>query len=96
MPVTVKTPSDIEADFGFGDGRFHRGCDWDKTPCGQTPEYYVSYRCPHPQHNNHGTEPMLYCRRHYALTLLRIQEVSLVLNSKTFKEYVWEHGPIEY
>ncbi|WP_293849385.1 hypothetical protein [uncultured Brevibacterium sp.] len=96
MPVTVKTPSDIEADFGFGDDGFHRGCNWDKSPCGQTPEYYLSYRCTHPQHDDHATEIELYCPRHYALTLLRIQEVDLVLNSQTFQKYVWEYGPIKY
>lgn len=93
MSVGQKTPSDIEIGFDLGGG-FHRGCDWDKSPCGETPAYYVNYRCSHPDHSEHGTGVILYCPRHYALTLLRIQEVDLQLNQKSFQEHVWEHGSI--
>lgn len=95
MPLAVKTPDDLSTEFDLDDDRFHHGCDWGQSPCGQFPEYHLSYRCPIPEHTNHGTEVELYCARHYALTLLRIQEVDLVLDPMPFWDYIWDCGRID-
>lgn len=96
MPIAVKTPDDLDTEFDLGADRFHRGCDWSDSPCGQLPEYHLSYRCPNPEHTDHGTDVGFYCGRHYALTVLRIQEVDLVLDPKPFWDYVWDCGPIDF
>ena len=95
MPVNqVIEPVDLIPSIDEDEGWSHKGCAWSDSPCGETPEYFISYPCP--EHGRaHAGETLLFCPRHYALSLLHILEVAVPLDGVPFNHAVYDHGPLE-